>query len=302
MSQQPKASQPLHRDHRRQWRSCLYVYPVISRRARGLSIGVNLNPDMRCTFACAYCQIDRRRPRGLVGVDLPVLRRELDLALAEAASGRLWQSPPLDATPPAMRRINDIAFSGDGEPTCVETFDQAVRVAADAKAAAGLSDVKLVVITNAAHLLSPQVQRALPILDASGGEIWAKLDAGDESRFHAINRPAPGVTLAGVVEGIISVARGRPVVIQTLMARVGGQGPSDQDVEAYCQCLNNMLAAGAQIKCVQLHTLARQPHGGIAIAALADAELDALAERIRHAAPGAPVETFYGSPTPPPPG
>ena len=33
------------RDHARTYQDFTYVYPVISRRSRGLSIGVNLNPD-----------------------------------------------------------------------------------------------------------------------------------------------------------------------------------------------------------------------------------------------------------------
>jgi sulfatase maturation enzyme AslB (radical SAM superfamily) len=50
------------RDHSRAHANYLYVYPVISRRSRGLSIGVNLNPDKVCNFDCIYCEVDRRTP------------------------------------------------------------------------------------------------------------------------------------------------------------------------------------------------------------------------------------------------
>ena len=116
------------RDHRRQWRSCLYVYPVVARRSHGLSIGVNLNPDKRCNFSCVYCQINRGIRRDLHEVELSFLADELHMALDEAVSGRIWHEKRFFQTPEPMRRINDIALSGDGEPTCLGNFDQAVRI------------------------------------------------------------------------------------------------------------------------------------------------------------------------------
>jgi wyosine [tRNA(Phe)-imidazoG37] synthetase (radical SAM superfamily) len=281
------------RDHRRQWRDCLYVYPVISRRARGLSIGVNLNPDKRCNFACPYCQIDRRKRRSLEYVDLVKMGQELAIALDAAMSGRLWHEKPFDAVEPAMRRINDIAFSGDGEPTCVPNFDKAVEVAAAAKKAAGCNDVKLVVITNATALDQPHVQRALPILDANNGEIWAKLDAGSEEYFQTVNRPCPGLSLDKIVLDIASVARDRPVVIQTLFFRIRDQDPADQEIAAYCGRLRSIIDSGGHIKLVQLHTIARRPAQAWATA-LPDRELDEIADTIRKQVPAAPVETYYG--------
>ena len=32
-----------------------FVYAVISSRAHGLSLGVNLNPDKLCNYDCLYC-------------------------------------------------------------------------------------------------------------------------------------------------------------------------------------------------------------------------------------------------------
>jgi wyosine [tRNA(Phe)-imidazoG37] synthetase (radical SAM superfamily) len=285
------------RDHRRQWGECLYVYPVVSRRAKGLSIGVNLNPDKRCTFACLYCQIDRSASRGLDKVDLPTLRRELELALGQAATGRIWHEPRFAATPADMRRLNDIAFSGDGEPTCLPNFDQAVALAAQVNAEMGLDDVKLVVITNASRLDSPQVRRSLPILDAHNGEIWAKLDAGTEEYFRRVNRPHPMVLLDEIVAGITGVARGRAVVIQTLLFALDGAPPPPEEVHAYCKRLRQILDGGGQIRLVQVHTIARNPAEATA-SPLADRDLDALAATIRQSIAPVPVETFYGAAAP----
>jgi len=282
------------RDHRRQWRDCLYVYPVISRRARGLSVGVNLNPDKQCNFACPYCQIDRGARRDLAGVDLHTLRDELRVAMRAAVSGEIWSEPRYSPTPPQLRRINDIAFSGDGEPTCLDDFDKAVAAAAEVLHEFARPDIKLVVITNASRLRSPQFRRALPLLDANNGEIWAKLDAGTEEYFRRLNRPQEQITLRQIVDGISEVAAGRAVVIQTLLCKLDGELPADSEIDAYCDRLREILTGGGKIRLVQLHTIARPPSSPT-VEALSNAELDALAERIRRAVGKVPVETYYGS-------
>ena len=289
--QEPGGELPIVRDHRRQWRDCLYVYPVIARRSRGLSIGINLNPEKRCTFSCVYCQIDRKTRRDLHGVGIPTLRRELDAVLAEALSGHIWREARFAATPPSLRRVHDIAFSGDGEPTCLANFDQAVEAAAEARRLAKLESLKIIVITNASALDSPQVRRALPILDANNGEIWAKLDAGTEEAFQRVNRPHAPITLARIVENITDVARGRAVVIQSLFFRSAGQAPSGEKIEAYCRRLEEILGSGGKIKLVQVYTVARNP-AERDVSALTAAELDAIAGTIRRTVKDIPVETY----------
>jgi len=300
-------------DHRRQWRDCRYVYPVVSRRARGVSIGVNLNLDKRCTFNCLYCQINRRVHREPMEVVIPILGEELDQALSQASSGGLWQEERFSQTPAKLRRINDIAFSGDGEPTSLANFDQAVQAAADAlrryrqvgrqtwlqkprprhPTTTPAEPIKLIVITNASHLRSPQFRRALPILDANNGEIWAKLDAGSEEFFAKVNRPAGGVTLQEIMENILSVAQLSPVVIQTLWFGIDGASPDAREISAYCDRLRWLGEQGGQIKLVQLHTIARPPASARA-STLPDDELNAIAEIVRENITPTPVEVYPG--------
>jgi wyosine [tRNA(Phe)-imidazoG37] synthetase (radical SAM superfamily) len=282
-------------DHRRQWRQCRYVYPVISRRAKGLSIGVNLNPDKGCTFGCLYCQIDRTTHRGLNDVHLAILHDELHLAIEEASTGRLWTEPRFARTPEHLRRINDIAFSGDGEPTCMKEFDQAVQTAANARRHCRCDDVKLVVITNSTRLASPQFKRALPILDQNNGEIWAKLDAGTEEYFQRVNRPVGEITLDKIVSDITDVARNRPVVIQTLLFGIDRVEPSPAEIEAYIQRLRGILDAGVNLSVVQLHTVALKPSES-SVSEIANDRLDELTDTIRKGLPSLTVETFYGRP------
>ncbi|MCD4825905.1 MAG: radical SAM protein [Phycisphaerae bacterium] len=286
-------------DHRRQWRDCSYVYPVISRRAGGLSIGVNLSIDKRCNFGCLYCQIDRRIERPAMEVIIPQLRRELDAALTAATTGSLWQEDRFAETPADMRRINDIAFSGDGEPTRLETFDLAVQAAADAIHQHSLAGkVKIVVITNSSLLVSPQMRRALKILNEMNGEIWAKLDAGTEDFFQQVNRPAAGLNLANICDGIREASTACPLTIQTLFFRLDSQPPSRDEINAYIDRLRHIIDTGGRIRLVQLHTIARSPASS-QVSTLPDDQLDAIAETVRQAIAPIPVKTYYGRNVPP---
>ena len=122
-----------HLDHRRSYDDFYYVYPVISRRSQGVSIGINLNPDKVCNFDCAYCEVDRTTPARRKDVDIDVLRGELRDMLRIYQDGTLFQREPFASAPESWRRLNDIAFSGDGEPTTCPVFEQAVEVACDVR-------------------------------------------------------------------------------------------------------------------------------------------------------------------------
>src|ERR1043165_10260729 len=54
-----------------------FVYVVVSPRARGLSIGVNMNPDRKCNFQCVYCEVNQRLPVSESQLDAHVMVAEL---------------------------------------------------------------------------------------------------------------------------------------------------------------------------------------------------------------------------------
>jgi len=261
---------------------------VVSRRSRGLSIGVNLNPDKACNFDCLYCQVDSTVPPRVRKVDPAVVAGELDRMAAIAADGSLFRDPHFAHTPPALRRINDIAFSGDGEPTTCPRFTECVQIAADVKRRHGLDAVRIVLITDACYLTRPEVSAALEIMDAHQGEIWAKLDAGTEEYFRRINRP--NFPLEHVIENITAAARVRAVCIQSLWLRLDGQPPPGEEVDAYCDRLNRIVSAGGVIKDVQTYTLARPPAED-RVTALSGNELERIARRVRDRT-GLSVTTF----------
>jgi wyosine [tRNA(Phe)-imidazoG37] synthetase (radical SAM superfamily) len=292
MQNPSESDNPLFTSHPRIFAANRYVYPVLSRRAGGISIGVNLNLDRACNFHCIYCQVDRTEPEGKkgTGVDLQRLAEELDRTVALVTSGRVYEGPQFRATPPPLRRLNDLALSGDGEPTAAPNFDQAVERCAEIRRRHRLDDVKLVLITNASLFHRPMVRRALEILDANNGEIWAKLDAGTEHYYAQVNRSA--VPWRQILDNLREAAARRPIVIQSLFLRIRGERPPPAEVEAYCDRLKEILESGGRIKLIQVHTVARKPAETWS-AALADAEVDAIAKAVRRRT-GLAVAAFYG--------
>jgi len=268
----------LHTDHARLFERNRFVYPVLSRRSGGISIGVNLNPDKICNFDCIYCQVDRRRQSETRFVETDALIAELRSTLEFVASGAIYQSDKYRDVPPQLRRLNDIAFSGDGEPTTYKNFDELMERCAEVKAAAGLDDVKMVLITNASMFHRPHVQRGLEILDRNHGEIWAKLDAGTDEYYHLIERtPIP---FRQILDNITAAARVRPLVIQSLFMRVNDEPPSPAELDAFCDRLGEITAAGGKLKLVQIYTIARRPAESC-VTPLADAKVDAIVELVR---------------------
>jgi wyosine [tRNA(Phe)-imidazoG37] synthetase (radical SAM superfamily) len=250
-----KSSWAAVQDHSRVFHGLKFVYPVISRRSRGLSIGVNLNPDKRCNFDCVYCCVDRKTPPLTESLDLPEVRRELTWLLRYALDGGLATQPKFDEVPELTRHIRDIAFSGDGEPTMVPNFDECVRVVADVKRELGLTDTKLVLITDSAGLDKASVKRGLELMDANHGEFWCKLDAGTAAYYKLVNRSA--VQFERILKNILETARWRPVIIQSLFLKTNGTPMPTAELEAYCERLNEIIRGGGQIREVHAYTVAR---------------------------------------------
>lgn len=276
-------------DHTRVYKDFTYVYPVISRRASGLSIGVNLNPDKVCNFDCVYCEVDRVSPGKKGPLDLVQMRDELDAMIGFALDGGLAREPKFNELPPYLsRNIKDIAFSGDGEPTMVHNFDECVELVADVKRTRGLDQTKIRLITDAAGLDTAAVRRGLEIMDANNGEVWGKLDAGSEEYFHAVNRTS--VRFDRILKNLLNTSRVRPIVIQTLLFKIRGEEMPPPELQAYCSRLNDIMAAGGELSEVHLYTIARPTPVDFATR-LSDDELRDFADRVRQAT-GLTVLTF----------
>jgi wyosine [tRNA(Phe)-imidazoG37] synthetase (radical SAM superfamily) len=243
------------RDHSRQFADFTFVYPVISRRSGGLSIGVNLNPDKVCNFDCVYCEVDRGVPGKVSRVDLSQMHDELIAMIRFARDGGLAKEPKFDEVPWLTRDVKDIALSGDGEPTLVHNFAECIQMIADVKRAEKLERTKIVLVTYAAGLNKADVKRGLEIMAANHGEIWGKLDAGTEAYFKLINRT--NVRFDRVLKNLLETARAHTLIIQSLFLRIRGELISPAELSEYCARLNEILRAGGKIKEVHAYSIAR---------------------------------------------
>lgn len=264
-------------DHTRDVTGMRYVYPVVSRRAGGVSIGVNLNPNNACNWRCVYCQVPELGFGKGPPIDLELLESELCEMLEAVVHGDFLER----AAPEGARRLNDIAFSGNGEPTTSPDFAAAVEVVArvlDARALRGT--LKVVLITNGSMLGKPEVVATLRRLAEIGGETWFKLDSATADGARRIN--SCHATPEEHLDKLRSAARACPTWLQTCWFRWGGAEPSQAEAAAYLAALDRLMAEGVPIAGVHLYTLARpsfQPEAP-QLAAL-DAEiLHAFAARI----------------------
>ncbi len=258
----------LYQNHTRAWLQNDYAYPVLSRRAEGISVGINLSPANECNFKCVYCQVIPEQIHPGMKVDFERLKDELEKCVDFALSGAIFSHPYFLDVPQSQRRVNDIAFSGNGEPTLSPFFPRTVELAAQIRrirmtegpteAFRGAAEkMKIVLITNATRLGVPEILPSLDLLLENNGEIWAKLDAGTEEYYRKINRSA--VPFESILNGITLFARRRPIVIQTLFSRMNGTAPSRDELEAYAERIRKIREEGGKIRYIQLHSICRPP-------------------------------------------
>ena len=237
-----------------------FVYAVISPRARGLSLGVNMNPDKKCNFDCPYCEVDRSEPSREPRLDVEVMAAELKATLAAVHAGRLREWPRFSNLSADLLRLRHVTLSGDGEPAFAPNFFEAVQAVIHVRATAGTGFFKIVLVTNATGLEQPQVQEGLRLLGPED-EIWAKLDGGSQGYLDRVNRP--GAPIEKILDNILLVARRRPVVIQSLFPSIEGAEPPPAEIARYVERLRTLKAKGAQIALVQIYSATRpMQHSG----------------------------------------
>ncbi len=265
-----------------------YAYAVLSRRARGISVGLNLNPDKVCNFDCLYCQVDRSQPPTERRVDESVLLAELAEILQVAAAGQLDALASVEGVAPSYRRIADVAFSGDGEPTSYPRWAELVTSVGEVIERC-LPGTPMTLITNASLFHRPRVLRGLDALAARGGRVWAKLDAGTEDFYRRV--AVTKIPFSRIMENIEEEARRRPLVIQSLFFEQAGCAPAAGEIEAYAARLSGLVAAGGMLHGVQLTTVARRPPRP-EIRALDAAALEGIAQVVRAAVPSVDVQVY----------
>lgn len=264
----------LHADHSRlfmlEGHPFRTVYPVLSRRSGGLSIGINLNLDKGCNFDCIYCQVDRTVPE-MEMKRLPVLEgvmEELGLLFSAMDSGTFFRETSFGALPQELRAVKDIAFSGDGEPTLAPAFREvslAVRQFLSGREWDGGSPPILRLITNGSGLF-PRDARLWTrkiFLEEGPGEIWLKLDAADRKLFDFINRSR--IPFERMMQGLDQVVADLPVTIQTMILDYGSPGEAEsftagRDLwDPLLEKVSGWAKMGARIGAWHLYSVARSP-------------------------------------------
>ncbi len=275
------ASKPLilsPTNHNTEVSGMTYVYPVVSRRMGGVSVGINLNPNNACNWHCVYCQVPNLTRGGPPPIDLGQLEAELRQMLHAIVRGDFMT----EHVPEGLRVLKDIAFSGNGEPTSAAAFPDAValvgRVMADFDL---LGKINVVLITNGSLIGQARVQKGLTALNALGGELWFKLDSALPAGSARINglrqEPQRVMRRLAIASGLCRTR------IQTCVFARDGQPPSATETDAYLAFLRRALADGLPIAGVLLYGLARPSlqAGAEHLSALPAAWLEGLAERIR---------------------
>ena len=264
-----------------------FVYAVISQRAHGLSIGINLNPDKCCNFDCAYCEVNRDVGGRDGRVDLDVLAVELENLLNLTYQERLQEFAYFSTVPKELLSLKAVALSGEGEPTLSAQFAEIVREVVHIRSCGKFPFFKLVLITNTSGLDQPEVRKGLQLLTGRD-EIWAKLDAGSQEYMNAVNRT--DLSLKKVLGNILLIGRERPVIIQSLFPLLKGQEPPPEEIELYVGHLLNLKNGGAKISLVQVYSAHRPSHhpdcGHLPLKSLSR-----IAHRVREVT-GIPAEVF----------
>ena len=230
-----------------------FVYAVVSSRARGLAVGINMNPDRNCNFNCLYCEV-HRNGHPLLQLDVDAMASELKKTLGFVRAGRLRERPWYRALPDDLLQLRHVALSGDGEPTLSPMFPAALEAVVHVRALSGLPFFKLVLMTNGTGLDLPHVQQGLKFFTKSD-EVWAKLDGGTQAYLNRVNRSE--VPMEKVLANILHYGRQHPIVIQSLFPSINGEEPPLEEIEQYATRLVELKNAGAQISLVQIYSATR---------------------------------------------
>ena len=265
-------------DHSRDSADMTYVYPVISRRAGGVSVGINLNPNNACNWRCVYCQVPDLTRGTAPEIDLDKLETELRGFLRELLHGEfMLQRVPIDA-----RRINDVALSGNGEPTSAKAFAEVIALIGKVMSEFDLAGkIKLVLITNGSLVHRSYVQEGLKRMAALNGEVWFKLDSATPEGMRRVN--GTRISTQRVRENLRTAAALCPLWLQTCVFAMDGKPPSEAEQSAYIEFVREMLAEKVPLPGVLLYGLARpsmQPEAG-RLSALPKEWLASYAEQIR---------------------
>lgn len=262
-------------DHNRDVSGMKYVYPVVSRRAGGVSIGINLNTNNACNWRCIYCSVPNLTRGNPPPIEIPRLADELRAMLNAIVHGDFMQKHVAESD----RHLMDIAFSGNGEPTSAKEFPQVVVLVEKILAEFDLlNKIKIRLITNGSLIDKPAVLAGLRDLAKCNGEVWFKVDAGSKEAIARINDV--NLSPQSHIERLKKCAQVCPTFIQTCMFSLDNQAPSEADISDYLALIEQVKSC---VQGVHLYGLARASYQAEAsrLSRLSSESLAQIASRIR---------------------
>lgn len=235
--------------------------PIHSRRL-GTSLGVNLMPNdgKICSFDCLYCEAGfNAQGPGTSG--LPSVG-EVGELLENKLRAMRDEGLPLDV----------ITFSGNGEPTLHQNFEEIIDETIRLRDKY-YPNVKISVLSNSTRLGRPGVARALAKVDNN----ILKLDSALKKTVEFLDRPAPGYDLNKVIGQIAGF--GNQAIVQTMICRGEHDGvtidnSTDEEITALIEAYKKINPAY-----VMIYTIDR-PTPEVNLRRVSRPELDAIASRI----------------------
>ena len=263
-------------DHSRELSGLKYIYSVVSRRAGGLSVGINLNVNNACNWQCIYCEIPNLTRGSPPPIELAVLEKELRFFLHEIIHGDYMEkNVSLED-----RHLKDIAFSGNGEPTSAKEFPEVILIVKKVLNEFDLlHKIKIRLITNGSLMHQASVISSVEMLKEMNGEVWFKVDAATETSIKKINQV--NLKPNQILDRLQSSAKICPTFIQTCIFTIDGNGPSTEDIDAYIKLVKEVQN---DIQGVHLYGLARpslQPQAK-SLGRINEAALEDIAKKLRN--------------------
>lgn len=233
-------------DHDRNIFDSKYVYPVVSRRAGGLSLGVNLNTNNACNWQCIYCEIPNLTRGGPEPIEVELLKNELNFWINQIINSNFLK----ENTPPGTT-FADVALSGNGEPTAAPEFlDVLEIIIASLKEHKLIDKIPVRLITNGSFI--SKKKDCLNIFNRHHGEVWFKIDAADEDSIKLINQV--NLDPNSMINNLKTCAEACQTVIQTCLLKINHQVPTNDFLKNYSKLIKPYERL---IKKIDLYSLAR---------------------------------------------
>lgn len=210
------------------------IYGPVPSRRLGISLGVDIIPYKTCSYNCIYCQLGKTNFQTLKRksyVDPSSVLKEIKEVLAQNSD------------------IDYITFSGSGEPTLNKDIGKIIEKIKE------FTTIPVAVLTNGSLLWNKGVRKDLSLADL----VVPSLDCVSERVFQKVNRPAEGLKVKKVLDGLKMFTqefKGLPGQgkIQLEIMLVKGVNDSEEEIEK----ISNFIAK-LRIDKIQLNTVKRPP-------------------------------------------